>query len=124
MFILLIPPLLAIQVIHLNLVPFQGNVKVGGSLSSLECNKHTCVFNRVGLGDITDLKGHLERSSSLVTAYLHPNFTFRDHPVMPGQPVFPYNIDEDVFDSKLWKDIANDMHFTSHFALGVGTPSH
>ena len=40
---------------------------------------------------------------------------------MPGQPVFPYNIDEDVLDSKLWKDIANDMLFTSHIALGVET---
>ena len=105
MSILLELPLLAIQVIHLNLVPFQGNVKVGGSVSSLECSKHRTS------GKILPI----------VTAYPHPNFTFRDHPAMPGQPVFPYNIDEDVLDSKLWKDIANDMLFTSHIALGVET---
>ena len=58
------------------------------------------------MGDIADLEGHLERTSSLVLSYLHPNLVFRDHPIVPGQPVLPY---KDVSDSKLRRLAANGM---------------
>ena len=52
----------------------------------------TMFFNWIGMGDVTDLEGHLERSSTFVSTYLHPDFILGNRAIMPCQPVFPWNI--------------------------------
>lgn len=77
--LLYVPPFHAAQVLHLVLVPVQGNVKVDGRISGLECSEDACVFNWIWMGNITDLEGHLERSSTFVSTYLHPDFILGNH---------------------------------------------
>ena len=39
----------------------------------------TMFFNWIGMGDVTDLEGHLERSFTFVSTYLQPDFILGNH---------------------------------------------
>lgn len=75
------------------------------------------------MGDITDLEGHLERSSTFVSTYLHPDFSW-PWGIMPSCHVSLFFLE--IY--RCWL-IFTKGHYclyfvTSHFAPGTGTPSH
>ena len=62
-------------------------MQVGGGVFSLKYTKHTGVYHRVGIDDITELKHNLDSVSTFITTNFDPNLTLWDHSIVPCQSV-------------------------------------
>ena len=78
-----IPPLHALQLLHLVSVAVQCTVKVGHTVSGCKTAEDTGVMDGVRCGYIDDLEIHFGGIFSFVTTKLHPHFSLGYDAVMP-----------------------------------------